>query len=180
MTSWFQRKNAAPLLPILLASGAVAIALLAAHRCAAAETDVERGRYLVTIAGCNHCHTPGYLLGKPDENQFLGGSDVGFFLPHLGIFVGPNLTGDKETGLGNWSQDDIVKALQTGITPDGRDLAPIMPWHDFAELKRSDADAIAAYLKTIPIVKHQVAGPFGPDEKPKIAVFKVLAPSDPN
>ena len=155
---------------------AAAFAFLAFCQPASAETAIERGRYLVTIGGCNDCHTPGYFLGKPDPERFLGGSDVGFFVPELGAFVGPNLTADKETGLGTWSQDDIVTALQTGVTPDGRELAPIMPWRAFAELKTSDAHAIAAFLKSLPIVKHKVAGPFGPDESLPIPVLKVVAP----
>jgi mono/diheme cytochrome c family protein len=157
-----------------------AILSLAGYHAASAETNVERGKYLVTIAGCNDCHTPGYFFGKPDQTRFLGGSDVGFFVPKLGTFVGPNLTPDKETGLGNWSADDIVAALQTGVTPDGRELAPMMPWRAFANLKKSDAYAIAAYLKTLPVVSHQAAGPFGPDEKLTVPVFKVVAPDAPN
>jgi len=61
---------------------------------------VARGKYLVTIAACNDCHTPGYFLGKPDMARFLGGSDVGFEIPGLGIFYPPNLTPDGKTGLG--------------------------------------------------------------------------------
>src|SRR6185295_15952610 len=60
---------------------------------------VARGKYLVTIASCHDCHTPGYFLGKPDMARFLGGSEVGFDMPGLGMFHGPNLTPDKETGL---------------------------------------------------------------------------------
>ena len=59
-----------------------------------------RGRYLVTIAGCSDCHTPGALLGAPDMKRYLGGSDVGFAIPGPGVFVGENLTPDKDTGLG--------------------------------------------------------------------------------
>src|SRR5204862_3766390 len=106
---------------------------------------VARGKYLVTIAGCHDCHTPGYFLGKPDMARYLGGSDVGFELPGLGVFHGPNLTPDPETGLGEWSEAQIVRALQTGKRPDGRELAPIMPWRAFANLTKSDAHAMAAY-----------------------------------
>ena len=59
------------------------------------------GKYLVTISGCNDCHTPGYFFGKPDMSRFLGGSDVGFEIPGLGVFVGPNITPDRETGIGS-------------------------------------------------------------------------------
>jgi mono/diheme cytochrome c family protein len=77
--------------------------------------------------GCGDCHTPGYFLGKPDMARNLGGSDVGFAIPGLGVFVPPNLTPDKETGLGNRTAKQIVTAVTTGKTPDGRMLAPIMP-----------------------------------------------------
>ena len=93
---------------------------------------VARGKYLVTIASCHDCHTPGYFLGKPDMARYLGGSDVGFELPGLGVFHGPNLTPDKETGLGDWTDAQVLTALQTGVRPDGRVLAPIMPWRAFA------------------------------------------------
>jgi hypothetical protein len=62
-----------------------------------------RGKYLVEFGGCNDCHTPGYFLGKADTSRYLGGSDVGFEVPD-GVYVGPNLTPDKETGLGSWSK----------------------------------------------------------------------------
>src|SRR5262245_1800532 len=76
---------------------------------------IARSKYLVTLGGCTDCHTPGHFLGKPDMTRELGGSEVGFEIPGLGVFYGPNLTPDKETGLGTWSEDDIVKALQTGF-----------------------------------------------------------------
>ncbi len=65
-----------------------------------ADPRVERGRYLAEIGGCLDCHTPGYFFGKPDMARYLGGSEVGFEIPGLGVFVGSNLTPDKETGLG--------------------------------------------------------------------------------
>src|SRR4051812_29708414 len=112
----------------------------------------ERGQYLVSIGGCNDCHTPGVFLGKPDFSRRLGGSEVGFEIPGLGVFHGPNLTPDKETGLGNWTTQQIVAAIRTGQRPDGRELAPIMPWRDFAVLTDEDALAIAAYLQSLPPV----------------------------
>ena len=158
----------------LLAIIAVAICVGNAH---AASRQVERGKYLVTLGGCNDCHTPGYFFGKPDAAKYLGGSDVGFAIPGLGVFVGPNLTPDKQTGLGNWTKQQIVTALTTGKLPDGRTLAPIMPWRAFSHLTKSDAQAVAAYLQSLPPVQHQVAGPFGPTQKPTVFVMTVL-PAD--
>ena len=141
---------------------------------AAADPQLDRGKYLVTLGGCNDCHTPGYFLGKPDFEHALSGSEVGFSIPGLGVFVGRNLTPDKETGLGDWTSDQIVAAMTTGKRPDGRVLAPIMPWMAFSHLTPEDAQAIAAYLKSIPPVKHAVPGPFGPNDKPTSLVFTIV------
>jgi mono/diheme cytochrome c family protein len=138
--------------------------------------EIARGKYLVDFGGCIDCHTPGYFFGKPDMAHALSGSEVGFEIPGLGVFHGPNLTPDKETGLGNWSKAQIVTALQTGTRPDGRVLAPIMPWKAFANLTKSDANAIAAYLKSLKPVSNKVPGPFGPDQKPTSFVMKIVPP----
>jgi mono/diheme cytochrome c family protein len=139
---------------------------------------IERGKYLVGIAGCNDCHTPGYFFGQPDITRYLGGSEVGFEIPGLGVFVGRNLTPDKETGIGNWSVDDIVTALQTGKRPDGRLLAPIMPWRAFATLTKEDVTAIALFLKSLPPVSHEVPDPVGPGNTVTSFMFRILQPGE--
>jgi mono/diheme cytochrome c family protein len=141
---------------------------------AKAQSAVARGEYLVQLGGCGDCHTPGSFLGKPDATRRLGGSDVGFAIPGQGVFVGRNLTPDKETGLGGWTDDQVVTAMTTGKRPDGRVLAPIMPWRDFAHLTPDDARAIVAYLRTIPAVSHAVPGPFGVKDKPTVLVFTIV------
>lgn len=156
---------------VLLATASLAMPL-GAH--AADSHAIARGKYLVTVGSCTDCHTPGSFFGKPDMSKFLGGSDVGFAIPHLGVFVGPNLTPDKTTGLGNWTEAQIVNAITKGQTPEGRTLAPVMPWHGYANLTKSDALAIAAYLKSLPAVSHKVAGPFGPNETPTTFVMAVI------
>lgn len=150
--------------------------MLAGGRAAAfaADSQIERGKYLVTIAGCNDCHTPGYFLGKPDFSRTLAGSEVGFTIPGLGAFVGRNLTPDKETGLGNWTDDQIISAFTAGIRPDGRKLAPIMPWQELSHLDSDDAHAIVAYLRSLPPVKNAIPGPFGPKEIPSTLVFVIV------
>ena len=97
---------------------------------------VARGKYLVGLMSCTDCHTPGHFLGKEDATKYLGGSDVGFAIPGLGVFVGPNLTPDKDTGLGNWTPAQIVTALTKGETPEGRILAPPMPWRNYANITK--------------------------------------------
>jgi mono/diheme cytochrome c family protein len=158
-------------------AAAVSIALAATAAAPAAlagKSQVKRGQYLVTLGGCLDCHTPGYFLGKPDMQRYLGGSDVGFYIPEMGTFYGRNLTPDKETGLGTWSAKEIVIALQTGKRPDGRVLAPVMPWRAFAKLSKADAYAIAAFLKSLPPIENRVPGPFGPNDPPSSFALKVV------
>lgn len=164
---------------LVLGLAVAAVASLQPMPVRAADPRIERGKYLVNLAGCNDCHTPGYFLGKPDMTRYLGGSDVGFELPGLGVFHGPNLTPDKTTGLGGWTDAQIVKALQSGMRPDGRMLAPIMPWHAFAKLTRPDVDSIVAFLRSIPAVQNKVPGPFGPNETPTGFVMKIVPPAKP-
>ena len=142
----------------------------------AADPQIERGRYLTNLGGCLDCHTPGYFFGKPDMDRYLGGSDVGFEIPGHGVFVGPNLTPDKATGLGDWTDEQIVTVLQTGVRPDGRVLAPIMPWKSFAKMTKEDALAIAKFLKSLPPLVNKAPGPFGPNEKATVWVMKLVPP----
>jgi mono/diheme cytochrome c family protein len=153
-------------MPIRQRAGVHLALVLAALLCAgttaraqqASPAQLARGKYLVEFGGCNDCHTPGYFLGKPDMSRYLSGSDAGLEIPDAGVFVAPNLTPDKQTGLGDWSRDQIVAALQTGVRPDGRVLSPIMPWPAFAKLTKADAGAIADYLLSLPPGQQQGAG----------------------
>ena len=159
----------------LLAASALG---LQSSMAAADDTQTSRGEYLVTIGGCNDCHTPGYFLGKPDTSRFLGGSDVGFEIPGQGVFVGRNITPDKETSIGSWTREQIVTALQTGQRPDGRVLAPIMPWHALAQLTEEDVTSIAIFLQSLKPVSNQVPGPFKPGEKVSTFMFRILPPGE--
>lgn len=145
----------------LLARGGASLALVLAltglwAASAKAEESIERGRYLASIMDCGGCHTPGSLAGQPDMAHALGGSEIGFELPGLGVFYPPNLTSDKETGLGKWSEAEIITAIRTGVRPDGRELAPIMAWRSYSALTDADAQALALYLKSLPAFSHQV------------------------
>jgi mono/diheme cytochrome c family protein len=152
---------------------ATTIAVVPALAVRAADSQAERGKYLVEVGGCTDCHTPGNLVGHPDMTRYLGGSDVGFAVPGLGVFFGPNLTPDQETGLGTWTAQQIVTAITTGSRPDGRQLAPVMPWQGYAHLTTADALAIASFLQSLPPIHNKVAGPFGPAEKPTGLVMSV-------
>ena len=151
-----------------LACGAslLALALIGLSAASAKADDaIERGRYLATIMDCGGCHTPGALAGQPDMAHALGGSEIGFEIPGLGVFYPPNLTPDKETGLGNWSEAEIIAAIRTGLRPDGRELAPIMAWRSYGALTDADAHALALYLKSLPAFSHQAPAMLGPGEK---------------
>jgi len=165
---------------LLLAVGAIVLVSVTSERAEAQARakaqQIARGKYLATFGGCTDCHTPGYFFGKPDMARYLGGSEVGFEIPGLGVFHGPNLTPDKETGLGGWTDKQIIDAFQKGVRPDGRMLAPIMPWQALGSLTPADARAIVAYLRSIPAVKSKVPGPFGPTEKPTSFVMKIVPP----
>ena len=161
---------------LVVAGAALTVVLPLSAAIAADPAAVARGKYLVTITGCNDCHTPGYFFGKPDMARFLGGSEVGFEMPGLGVFYGPNLTPDKATGLGNWTDAQIVAAIQEGKRPDGRTLAPSMPWHAFAALTKPDVNAIVAFLRSLPPVVNKVPGPFGPTDTPTSFVMKIVPP----
>ena len=142
----------------------------------AKSAQVAHGRYLVQLAGCTDCHTPGHFLGKPDVSRFLGGSDIGFEVPGLGIFTGPNLTPDNDTGLGKWTSAQMMTVIQTGVRPDGRILAPVMPWRAYAGLTKSDATAIVEFLRSLRPVGNKVPGPLGLDQGPTVFRMKMLPP----
>lgn len=142
----------------------------------AADKAVERGKYLVMSIGCNDCHTPGTFYGAPDFSRFLSGSEMGWAGP-WGVVYAANLTPDPETGLGKWSKEEIAKAIRSGNRPDGRQLAVAMPWMNFSHLTDGDAMAIAAYLKSLPPVKHAVPKPLAPGAEVTGPVLSFPPPS---
>ena len=97
-------------------------------------------------------------VGKPDPAGYLAGSDQGWAVP-MGVFWPSNITADPETGIGKWSEADIVKLLRTGMTPEGREVAPMMPWRAYKTLTDADVHALAAFIRSVPAVKHAVPGP---------------------
>nr|WP_245571772.1 c-type cytochrome [Microvirga subterranea] len=155
---------------------AAAVAALTGTCAAWGQEAAKRGEYLVSIMDCGGCHTPGIFLGKPDMERFLGGSEVGFQIPGLGIFYPPNLTPDPETGLGQWSEADIIRAVRNGVRPDGRQLAPVMPYQSYSKLTDADAKALAGYLRSLKPVKNQVPAITGASEKPTAPYLAVVMP----
>ncbi len=141
------------------------------------QRQLPRGEYLATIMDCGGCHTTGALAGQPDPKMHLAGSTIGFGMPNIGVFWPPNLTSDQETGLGSWSETDIVKAIRTGARPDGRTLAPIMPWPSYGAMTDDDAQALARYIKSLPPVRHAVPRPTGPNDTPTAPYLTVVVPN---
>lgn len=144
------------------ASDAPSAAAAAAPASAPADL-VARGKYLASIMDCAGCHRPGALTGQAKPDTPLSGSQEGFEIPGFGVVYPPNLT-PHETGLGGWTDEQIITAVTKGERPDGRILAPIMPWHAYASLTPQDAQALVAYLKSLPPVEHKVPGPAAPEQ----------------
>jgi hypothetical protein len=144
-------------------------------------TRAERGRYLVTVIGCNDCHTPlkmGPKGPEPDMSRFLSGhpeqmgalpavaprgpwlwagaaTNTAFSGP-WGISYAANLTPDQNTGLGIWTEDMFVKALRTGRHMGvSREILPPMPWQSFRTATDEDLKSIYAFLRSIkPLTNH--------------------------
>ena len=140
-----------------------------------ADAQDDRGAYLARIMDCSGCHTPGALKGQPDMSRYLGGADAGFEIPGLGVFYPPNLTSDA-TGAGAWSEDEIVTAVRTGVRPDGRELAPIMPYHSYSALTDEDARALARFLKATVPVRNDVPDPVGPGQRAQLPYLTLKLP----
>ncbi len=116
---------------------------------------VERGDYLVnTIAGCGNCHTPHNDDGTLNQDMKLAGAYV-ITEPVFEAYA-KNITPDMETGIGSWTEDEIVDALRNGVRPDGQVLGPPMSFAFYRDLSDNDAYAIAAYLKTIEPIRNEV------------------------
>ncbi len=154
---------------------AVALSLAALPAAAADATQIARGGYMVRIMDCAGCHMPRDATGAPVFAAGLSGGTIGFEMPGIGIFWPPNLTPDA-TGLGGWSSDQIVTALRQGQRPDGRMLAPVMPWGSFAGLTDEDAQAIAAFLQSLPPVANPVPGPLAAGAPAPAPFFRVVLP----
>jgi mono/diheme cytochrome c family protein len=112
-----------------------------------ANADVaKRGEYLARAADCMVCHT------APDGAQYAGGLA---FLTPFGTLDSTNITPNKETGIGNYSDQDFLNAVQRGIRPDGTHLYPAMPFPSYTRMTDADALAIKAYLFSLPAVRAQ-------------------------
>ena len=123
---------------------------------------VQHGRYLVSLLGCGTCHTEGALVGEPDTDKLLAGSHTGIAysnplqVKNPGVVYPANLTPDKQTGIGNWTEQQIIAMVRTGTDNHGSAALPVMPWPAYAIINEEDARAIAAYLLSLPSVHNEV------------------------
>jgi mono/diheme cytochrome c family protein len=128
------------LLPLLLL-----LAFAADARSQESSSDlVERGQYIFSLAGGCACHS------QPKGTPHTGGRE---FLIPLAKVYSTNLTADKETGLGNWSDQQIRDAITRGIRPDGERLLPVMPYEAYSGMAEDDLKALIAYLRTLKPVR---------------------------
>ncbi|MFZ3235556.1 MAG: cytochrome c [Stellaceae bacterium] len=133
--------------------------LLLAAPVGAAEPDlVVRGAYLANAADCVACHTDAEHGGQP----FAGGRAIA---TPFGTFYSPNITPDRETGIGRWSEAQFRRALRDGVRPDGANYYPVFPYPSFTKIADPDVRAIKAYLFSLPAVRQRnrppdVAFPF--------------------
>jgi mono/diheme cytochrome c family protein len=128
---------------------------------------LEHGRYLVeTVAGCGNCHTPRLPDGTPDDSKNLAGA----FVIEEPVFraYARNITPDMETGIGSWTEDQIIDAVRNARRPDGTFMGPPMSFGWYKNLSDTDVRAIAKYVKSVPAVRNEVPestyqmGPNGP------------------
>ncbi|HKW53709.1 MAG TPA: cytochrome c [Stellaceae bacterium] len=162
------------LLVLLLVIGACSSDVASDSAASAATRDrqdfatIERGRYLAVVGDCAACHTE--AGGKP----YAGGRAIE---TPFGNLLASNLTPDRDTGIGAWSDDDFVSAVQRGRSRGGVRLYPAMPYNYYTKMTRADVLAIRAYLGTLEPVHHQVTSnqlPFPFSIRASMAVWNAL------
>jgi mono/diheme cytochrome c family protein len=120
---------------------------------------LERGKYLANSIGCLYCHSP-HDWSKPDDPIISGMEGAGQQLPYTdlpGKVFAPNLTPDKETGAGAWTDDMLARGIREGIAHDGRALFGIMPYAHYRNMPDEDLASIIVYLRSLPPVRNVVA-----------------------
>jgi len=151
---------------------------------------VARGKYLITLGGCHDCHTPKLMTGKGpalDTKRLLSGFPSSQKVPAIpegvigpnswgglctndltgwagpwGVSFASNLTPDKETGIGAWTEKTFITTLRTGKSPGGRPILPPMPWESIQQASDRDLKAMFAYLMSLPPVRNMVPAPVPP------------------
>src|SRR2546426_8573288 len=123
---------------------------------AAAETPLERGKYLVEgILTCGNCHTPRVQGGALDAARLHAGGPQTWETSEYRV-KGANITPDRETGIGGWSADEVLRAIRDGVRPNGQQLSPQMPYGYYKIFTPSDLGAVVAYVRPLPAVSRQL------------------------
>lgn len=139
----------------ILAIAIAALAVFVSSIGARAETLLERGTYLMRgIVACGNCHATRDGSGKVMPGAELAGGTV--FAAPVFRAVAPNITPDAETGIGRWTDEQIVDAIRNGKRPDGTIIGQPMPIEFYRGIADSDVQAIVAYLRSVPPVHHAV------------------------
>ena len=159
---------------------------------------LDRGKYIITAGGCEHCHSPkiftpqgpiadsvrafsGHPEGSPflpidkkaliPGNYMLFGPDMTSFVGPFGITYAANLTPDSTTGLGAWTEEVFIKTMRTGKhlgQEGGRPILPPMPWQSISNFTDEDLRAMFTYLQAIPAIKNKVPAPVSPPDVAKM------------
>jgi mono/diheme cytochrome c family protein len=146
-----------------------------------AESRLERGRYLMqSIVACGNCHTPQGPNGPIPGMELAGGlkiEDKPF------TAIASNITPDRETGIGRWTDAQIIIAIREGKRPDGTIIGPPMPIGLYRGMSDSDVRAIVAYLRSVKPVKNKVAKseyrmPLPPNYGPPVGKVADVSPKD--
>ena len=132
---------------------------------------VQRGKYMVELLGCGVCHTNGALVGDPDWDRQLAGSQTGIAYKNPlgeempGVIYPPNITPDEKTGIGDWTDAQIANAIRAGIGRHSSRRITYMPWLAYARISDDDVTAIVSYLRSIEAVEHRVPAEVEPGQR---------------
>jgi hypothetical protein len=125
------------------------------------QDEVVRGKYLLTVAACGECHTP-QDKGKQVAGKFLAGG-MEFKFPNGAVVRSANITPDKQTGIGNWTEDAFVQRFKSYEGPEAsavkvapEDFNTVMPWAMYAGMTEEDLRAIYKYLSSLEPYQNRV------------------------
>lgn len=164
------------------------------------QSQVQRGKYVATIAGCEDCHTPkrfdpklgmpvpddskaysGHPKDAPEPEGTVGTHDMALIGPTFTSFKMPfgtvyasNITSDKQTGIGGWTEEQFVKAMRTGRLQHNEPIRPPMPWPNVAAMNDEDIKAVYAFLQSTRPIQNLVK----PPNVPREVVSKIGASND--
>jgi mono/diheme cytochrome c family protein len=120
---------------------------------------LERGRYLFTsVAGCVFCHSPhnSTQVGDPIVAGKEGSGDVMLYAELPGRVVAPNITPDPQTGVGNWTDDQLARAIREGVAYNGETLFPMMPYANFSHMSDEDLASVVVFLRSLPPIHSEL------------------------